>query len=70
MRQPGEIAGQFGLERCSACGEWLVKVEGKELLPEERSQLAKLGIATIGARYQRRMVCSRETKLTGICVEH
>lgn len=69
MRQPGEITGHFGLERCSACGGWLVKAHANELLPEEKTELAKLGIATIGTRYQQRMVCSRETELTGICVE-
>jgi hypothetical protein len=70
LRLPGEIAQQFGLERCSVCGGWLVNVRTDDLLPEERTLLDRLGIATVATRYQRRAVCSREKAQTGICVEH
>lgn len=69
MRQPGEITSAYGLERCSACGGWLVKAQASELLAEERRELSKLGIAIIGARYRQRIICSRERGLTGLCVE-
>ncbi len=70
LREPGEITAFYGLAKCSACGEWMVKAKPEELLPGERAQLAKLGLATVAAEYRNHTVCTREQKTIGLCVEH
>lgn len=67
VRQAGHLTKRYGLSKCSACGELLVKARSEEILPEERQELSRLGIALLAAEYDGQTLCSRERERFGIC---